>query len=140
MNDKHRRIADFITRLAFPDPDIKPTPPRPRLTFLEWSQQVGTKPFVWPERPKQRLGITTRLMTCVYPWRPIDLDVGEPHATVTRDHAIIRFPEPFDPNGELTDACRAFIVEAVKAAIERDGLRRNITWPDPPSDHHGDQA
>lgn len=123
------RIADYITRRVFPDPNAKPATPPARMTFLEWSRKTERISFV-PKDTTPRLGIVTRLMACVYPWREIEIEIGEPHASITRNRAVIRFPQPFDDNG-LTDACREFIIEAVQHAVENDGFRRSITWPDP---------
>jgi hypothetical protein len=137
MIDKRQRMADYITRRAFPDLTTTAKPPT-RPTFLEWSRKTERTPFV-PKDTTPRLGIVTRLMACVYPWREIEIEVGEPFASITFNRPTIRHPEPFGPNG-LTDACRAFIIEAVEAAVEHDGYRRSITWPNPPLTHHREPA
>jgi hypothetical protein len=137
---KHQRIADFITNRVLPDPTTRPAPPPTRMTFLEWSKTVALnpRPFIPPDR-KVALGITTRLMACVYPWRPIDLAIGPAFASIKLDRPVIRHPDPFGPNG-LTDACREFVIDAVLYAVATDGLHRSITWPEPPSEHHGEPA
>ena len=129
--DKRQRMADYITRRAT-STNTEPSESPARLSFAEWSRQAGTKPFVWPEPRPQPLGITTRLMATIYPWREIELEIGELFASVTFPRSIIRHPEPFGPNG-LTDDCRAFIIAAVRDAFEKDGRHRSITWPDPSS-------
>lgn len=138
MADKQHRIADYITRRAFPDTSTEPAAPPVRTTFAEWSRTAGKKPVVWRKRPPQRLAITTRLMATIYPSRVVDLQIGEPFASITPTSAMIRFPEPFDENG-LTEACRSFIIDAVRQAITRDGLHRSVIWPDSSSPSHGDQ-
>lgn len=111
----------------------------PTSSFAEWSKTAGTKSFVWPDPAPRPLGIITRVMPTIYPWRPLNIEVGEPHASITLNRPIIRFPEPFDQHG-LTNACRDFIIEAVHHAVEKDGRQRSITWPEAPSHHHGEAA
>jgi hypothetical protein len=83
----------------------------------------------------------------------LDLDVGEPEAEMRPGRSRCRHPHPWEGD-ELTQECRDFISQAARAAVERDGHYRFITWPDgevtsfikqaressePPSAGHGEQ-
>lgn len=85
------------------------------------------------------IAITVRLIPAFYLWVPIHIEQGDPDASITINRARIRYPEPFDQHG-LTHACRTFITTAVRHAVETDGFRRSITWPESPSHHHGEPA
>jgi hypothetical protein len=96
--------------------------------FAEWSRQAGTKPFQWPEaKPATRIGV--RLMPAFFGEHTVNIQPGDPHASIALNRADIRFPEPFDDD-HLTQACRAFITEAVRQAVRRDQHMRLINWPD----------
>ncbi len=116
----------------------------PRSRFSQWSRQARTPPAI-TEKVKTRMGISTRVMPAVFVWYPIDVEVGEPAASIRLDRHMVRYPEPFDING-LTHACRDFIVEAVKHQSIMDGYKRWVIWEDgtftgsgSPSWHHGEQ-
>lgn len=96
--------------------------------FAQWSRQAGTQPFRWIEpKPVTRIGV--RLMPAFYGQHIVAIDPGDPRASIALNRTVIRFPEPFN-DGHPTDACRAFITEAVREAIRRDRHRRWISWSD----------
>lgn len=81
------------------------------------------------------IAFTVRIIPAFYLWVPVVIEQGDPDASITINRARIRHPEPFDQHG-LTDACRTFIATAVRHAVEQDGFRRSITWPERPSNPH----
>jgi hypothetical protein len=74
--------------------------------------------------------ISVRAAPAVVAWHAPTIEDGVLWAEVRVSHSNFRFPCPFDENGDLTKGCRTWIVEAVRSAIQRDGLKRWITWPD----------
>lgn len=98
--------------------------------FVEWSRHAGIASST-PQDPRpRRVGITTRVMPAAFKHQMLHIEDGEPCADINLDHAGIRFPEPFDEQGEPTFTCRQWIVEAVRQTIQRTGRKMWITWPD----------
>ena len=73
--------------------------------------------------------ISVRAAPAVVAWHEPVTEDGVLWAEVRVSHSNFRFPCPFDRNGEVIEGCRTWIVEAVRGAIQRDGLRRWVTWP-----------
>lgn len=69
-----------------------------------------------------------RLIPAVY--RELDLRVGHggPDAMIDINDAWVRFPEPFDENGDISEHCRKWIVEMVRDASIEIGLSMCILF------------
>lgn len=104
---------------------------QPDRRFVEWSRRALTNPYIWPEReprpPATMLVMGDRGRISRH---PISIEAGEPQASIDLDRAAIRFSEPFDENG-LADACKVFIITAMREAGERDHKLRWVTWEEP---------
>ena len=96
--------------------------------FSEWSRQAGTKPVQWLER-KPVTRISVKLIPAFFGEHAVNIQLGEPRASLALNRADIWFPDPFAEN-HPTDACRHFITEAVRQAVRRDRHERWISWPD----------
>ncbi|KQM51179.1 hypothetical protein ASE69_07635 [Sphingomonas sp. Leaf208] len=96
--------------------------------FSQWSRQAGTKPVQWLKR-KPVTRISVKLIPAFFGEHAVNIQPGEPHATIALNRADIWFPDPFIGNNP-TDACRDYITEAVRQSVHRDRHERWISWPD----------
>ncbi|GAA0677563.1 hypothetical protein [Sphingomonas insulae] len=74
--------------------------------------------------------ISIRAAPAVIAWHIPHIETGETSAEVNINTSNFHHPDALDEADAPTDACREWIIHAVQAAIQRDGLKRWITWPD----------
>lgn len=75
------------------------------------------------------LTINVRLIPAVYTQVTVELKKGPSAAQIGIASATICHPTLRDETGDISDACRSYIVEQVRAACARDGRQRTINWP-----------
>jgi len=99
--------------------------------FSDWSSNIGLTPYNFAsDRPQPLAQMSIMSGSAQIIHGPIDIDVGEACADITGNHARIRHPKPFEDNGSLSDAFRIFLVEQMRAAVDRDRRLRWIGWAD----------
>jgi hypothetical protein len=74
--------------------------------------------------------ISVRAAPAAIAWHALRIETGEPSAEVNVNTSTFRFPDALDDTGMPTPSCQAWIIQAVRSAILRDGLKRWVTWPD----------
>lgn len=74
--------------------------------------------------------ISIRAAPAVIAWHAPLIEAGELSAEVNVSTSTFSHPNALDEVGAPTDACRAWITQAVREAILRDALKRWVTWPD----------
>jgi hypothetical protein len=74
--------------------------------------------------------ISIRAAPAVIAWHIPNIETGEASAEISINTSNFYHPDALDEADAPTDACREWIIQAVQAAIQRDGLKRWITWPD----------
>lgn len=80
----------------------------------------------------QSIPLVIRLLAAVY--RELDLRIGHggPDAMIDINDAWVRFPEPFDETGDISEGCRNWIIEAVRDATMRTNLSMCILFQSGP--------
>ena len=76
----------------------------------------------------QPIRISVRAAPCAIAWHVPTVEPGEPFAEVTANRSTFHFPDvdADDPSTLL----RAWMTQAVRDAVRRDGLKRWIIWSD----------
>lgn len=100
---------------------------RRTLAALRAPSSLG--PEVMQDAPATKtVGLVIRLVPAVYRELSLRIGHGGPDGMIDIDDAWVRFPEPFDEEGEISQHCRNWIIEMVRDASMESGLSMCIVF------------